>query len=421
MKLLIKSVKIIDSKSPHHGKAKDILIDKGKIISIGDNLTDKDAKVIEQKGLHVSPGWCDMKANFCDPGYEYKEDIHSGINAAAAGGFTAVVVMPSTNPVVHSKSEVEYILNKSKGKITEIYPAGALSVNSEGKDMAELHDMYLAGAVAFTDDKRPVSDSGLMIRALQYVSNINVRVMAYAEDRYVTGRSIVNESLQTTMNGFKGAPSLAEEMMIERDISISRYTGMPLHFSTITSARSVELIRAAKKKGMKITCDVAAHYLLLDDSMLGDYNSNYKVKPPLRTKDDVEALIKGLKDGTIDAICSDHSPQDDESKKVEFDFASFGIIGLETAFAVANTALKDHLTTEQIIEKFSSAPRNILGINNPVIKENEAANLTLFNPAAEWTFTKDDIKSKSSNTPFIGWKFTGKVAGVVNKGMLWHK
>jgi dihydroorotase len=224
------------------------------------------------------------------------------------------------------------------------------------------------------------------------------------------------------MNGFKGAPSLAEEMMIERDISISGYTGMPLHFSTITSARSVELIRAAKKNSgsnrAKITCDVAAHYLLLDDSMLGDYNSNYKVKPPLRTKHDVEALINGLKDGTIDAICSDHSPQDDESKKVEFDFASFGIIGLETAFAVANTALKDHLTTEQIIEKISSAPRNILGIKIPVIIENEPANLTLFNPSAVWTFTKEDIKSKSSNTPFTGWKFTGKVAGVVNKGMV---
>jgi dihydroorotase len=419
MELLIRSAFIVNPSSPFHMKKKDILIRNGVIVTIGDNITlkqDKKLKVIESANLHVSAGWFDLKANFCDPGYEQKEDLYSGMEAAAAGGFTGVLIMPSTKPDVQSKAGVEYLVNKAKGMAVDLYPSGALTVNREGKDLTEMHDMKVSGSLAFTDDKRTVADTGVMQRALLYGKQVNTLIISYAQDEGVAGKAIVNESLNTTSLGLKGIPSMAEELIVSRDLRLCEYTEGRMHFSLVSTGGSVDLIRAARKKGLQVTADVSAYHLLLDDSRLDSFDSNYKTRPPLRSKNDQKALIKGLADGTIDAIVSDHTPEDEESKKVEFDFAAYGMIGLETAYAAANTALKGHLETEAIIEKFT-AGRTVAGLKPVTIKENEPANLTLFNPAAEWIFKEADIRSKCRNTPFLGEKFTGKVIGIINNGV----
>ncbi|MEP7170651.1 MAG: dihydroorotase [Bacteroidota bacterium] len=422
MNLLIKSVKIIHKDSALNGKVKDIFIKDGIIKKIGDKIsekeTGKDVKVFNHKGCCVSIGWFDMKANFRDPGHEMKEDIFSGIAAAKAGGFTGVALMPSTYPTLQTKADVEYVLNKNKNNLTDIFPIGALSVNREGKDLTEMFDMKQAGAVAFTDDKRSVMDAGLMLRALLYAKNIESLIISFADEKNISGKNLMNESVNSVYFGMKGAPSIAEEIMIQRDLKLCEYAGTEIHFSTISSAGAVDLIRKAKKQGLKVTSEIASHQICFDDATLNDYDANFKVKPPFRNKDDIKELIKGLEDGTIDAICSDHSPEDIESKNVEFEFANYGITGLETSFASAHTQLCKKLSIEKIIEKFTTRPRVILNIPVPEIKEGAKANLTIFNPDLEWTFTKDQIKSKSQNTPFINYKLRGKALAVVNNGLI---
>jgi dihydroorotase len=340
----------------------------------------------------------------------------SGCRAAMAGGFTEVLCMPSTYPPIQSKSEIEMIRTKTRDELVQVHAAGALSVNLEGKDLSEMYDMHASGALAFTDDKKAVQDSGLMLRALMYARNFNGLVMSFADDKYVSAKGQVNESIFSTHLGMKGIPSLAEELMLNRDIFLNEYAGGKVHFSSISTAKSVELIRNAKAKGMRVTCDVAAHNILLDDTVLAEFDTNYKVKPPLRTKDDIKAIIEGLKDGTIDSISSDHTPEDVENKKKEFDLAAFGMIGLETAYAVSNTALQKTMTTDKLIEKLSATPRKVLGLIIPIVKEGEKANLTLFNPEEEWTVEEKNLQSKSKNSPFVGMKLKGKVKGVLNKG-----
>jgi dihydroorotase len=420
MKLLIKQVTIVDSSSPHNGKIKDVLIENGIIHKIGDanSITGEADKTFDGKEKHLSIGWFDLHARFCEPGFEYKEDLVSGCRAAAAGGFTGVLCMPSTHPPVQSKSEIEFITNKTKNEVTEVFSSGVLSVNSSGKDLSEMYDMSQAGALAFTDDKKPVQDAGLLLRALMYAKNFNGLVMSYANDSTISVQGQMNEGITSTQLGLKGIPALAENTMINRDLFLAEYAESKIHFSTISSAKSVELIRDAKKKGLNVTCDVAAHQLLLDDSLLNDFDTNYKVKPPLRTKEDIEALKQGLIDGTIDAICSDHSPEDVENKKKEFDLAEFGIIALETAFAVANTALEKTISPVKFIEKFTVNPRVILSVPVPVFKEGEPANLTLFDFNAEWKVEAHHFKSKSRNTPFIGTTLKGRPIAAFNKGQV---
>ena len=415
MKVLIKQARIIDSSSPHNGKVKDVLIEDGVIKTIGDKIDEKTDKVFEGKGNCLSVGWFDLHVNFREPGHEYKEDLISGCRAAMAGGFTEVLVMPSTSPPIQSKSEIEMIRTKTKDELVTVHAAGALSVNIEGKDLSEMYDMHSSGALAFTDDKKAVQDSGLMLRALMYAKNFNGLVMSFSDDKHVSSKGQVNESESAINLGLKGIPSLAEELMLNRDIFLNEYAGGKIHFSSISTAKSVDLIRNAKAKGMKVTCDVAAHNILLDDSFLEEFDANYKVKPPLRTKDDIKALIDGLKDGTIDSITSDHTPEDVENKKKEFDLASFGMIGLETAFAVANTALQKTMA-DKVIERFTVGPRKALGLSTPAIKEGEKANLTLFNPDEEWTVENKHLASKSKNSPFVGMKLKGRVKAVFNKG-----
>jgi dihydroorotase len=419
MEILIRSAVIIHQESPFHLKKKDIHILDGVIIKIADKieLNDKaELKIIEAGNLHVSSGWFDMKAAFCDPGYEQKEDLITGMAAAAAGGFTGVLVMPSTNPCIQTKAGIEYLINKGKGNAVEIFPAGALTLERQGKELTEMYDMKLSGAVAFTDDKRTVDDAGVMLRALQYGRQIGSVIITFSSDKGIAGNALVNESINTTRLGLKGIPALAEEMVVARDISLCEYAGGALHFSLISTAGTVELIRQAKKKGLKVTADASAYHLLLDDSLLGTFDTNYKTKPPLRSVADRESLIEGLLDGTIDAIASDHSPQDVESKRVEFDFADFGMIGLETAFCLANTVLRKRMKITEIVQKFTNG-RSVTGLESAAVTEGATANLTLFDPETEWIFSEAGIKSKSNNTPFLGMKFTGRVIGIINNGI----
>lgn len=416
MDLLIKSAVLVNRQSPFHLQKKDIYIKDGIIHKIADKIElpkNQNPKVFEANGLHVSAGWFDMKVNFRDPGDEHKEDILSGTKAAAYGGFTGVLLMPSTNPVVENKQAITYIVNKANGNIVDVFPAGALTEGRSGKNLTEIYDMKQSGAVAFTDDKRTIEDAGLMIRALQYCKQVNTLLIAFAEDKHLSGKAQVNESLNTLLIGLKGQPPLAEELIVTRDLSLLAYTEGKMHISMLSTAGALTRVKEAKKNKLGVTTDVSAYHLFMDDGFLSSFDSNLKTKPPLRSREDIKSLIEGLIDGTIDVIVSDHSPQNIESKQVEFDFASFGMINCETAFAIANTVLSNHLALDLIIDKFTAA-RKILGLGEIEIRENEKANLTLFNPNEEWVFKQENIKSRSSNTPFINTRFKGKVYGIFN-------
>jgi len=415
MNLLLRSVTVVDPNSSFNQKQTDIFIANGIISSFGKKIkTEGKFTEIDCKGLFISPGWFDMQVSFCDPGYEHKEDIESGVKAAAAGGFTGVAVLPDTQPALHSKSEIEYILNRAKGKIVDVHALGAITRKCEGKELAEIFDMHHAGAVAYSDASNPVADSGVMMRALQYVKLFDGVVFSHPDDVNVSHDGSMNEGVISTNLGLKGMPSLAEELMVVRDIYLAEYTQSRVHFSLISTARSVDLIRAAKKKGVKITCAVSSLHLMFDDSELKEFDSNFKLNPSLRTKKDITALIAGLKDGTIDVIVSAHQPQNIELKDVEFEYADFGVINLQTTFSVANTSVGNNIGLEVLIEKISINPRKILGLKIPTITNGEEANFTLFNPTEEWSLTSEKNKSKSTNTPLLNKKLKGRVIGVFN-------
>ncbi|MES2761914.1 MAG: dihydroorotase [Bacteroidota bacterium] len=416
MNLLIKQATVVDSTSPHNGRVMDILIEKGVIIQIKKNITpERGIKTIEEEGLHVSAGWLDMQVNFCDPGYEHKETLENGLKSAAKGGFTSVCLMSGTNPPLHNKAQVEYIVNRSKGSLVDVLPVGTLSHNQEGKDLSEMYDMKLSGAVAFSDYKKTTKDAGLILRALQYSENINSFIMTHCDDKTISHDGLVNEGVTSTKLGLKGIPALAEEIMLQRNIQILEYTGGKMHVPTISTKGSVELIKKAKAKKLNITCGVAAYNLLLEETELEGFDTNFKVNPPLRTREDMDALKKGIADGTIDVIVSDHNPQDIESKDLEFDLADNGMIGLESCFGVLNSALSAKLSLEAIVDTLTKNPRNILGLPPVTIKEDSAANITLFNPAKKYVFERSHIVSSNKNSGFIGKELKGTVIGVVNK------
>ncbi|MGY4536203.1 dihydroorotase [Mucilaginibacter sp. UYNi724] len=405
MNLLIKSATVVDPASPFNNKVADILIEKGIITKIAKSI-DADVKSVDAKGYYVSPGFFDLNCNVGELGLEVKEDLQTGTAAAAAGGFTGIALMPNTQPPVHSKAEVEYLLNRAKGNLVDIYPLGAISTKREGKDMAEMFDMFKSGAKAFTDGNHPVQDAGLMERALLYVQNFGAKVISYPEDTSIAGKAKVNEGVVSTMLGMKGIPALAEELMIARDLYLAQDTNSEIHFTTISTVHAVELIREAKRKGVKVTCDVAAHNLILTDEALMGFDSLYKVKPPLRTQKDVDALRAGLQDGTIDAIVSQHTPHEIEFKDVEFEVAEYGIIGLQTAFSLA---LQSGLNAGQIVEKLAINPRKILNIDPASIVEGATANLVVFSTDGEWWYSRESNRSKSYNSPFMGQNLKGKV------------
>ena len=414
MNLIIREAKIIDSKSPYHNQVVDIEIGSGIIKRIGSKLKNPD-KIEELKldNLHVSQGWFDSSISLGEPGFEDRETILHGLNVAGRSGFTGIALQPNSFPIIDNQSQVNFVKNRANTLATELFPIGALTKNSEGKDLAELFDMKNAGAVAFGDYNKNLDNANLLKIALQYVQDFDGLVIAYSQDTNIKGSGVANEGIVATRLGLKGIPALAEELQIARNLFILEYTGGKLHIPTISTAKSVQLIKEAKAKGLQVTCSVAVHHLILTDEKLEEFDTRFKVTPPLRTEADRKALLKGLKDGIIDMITSDHNPMDIEHKKMEFDLAKSGTIGLESVFG----ALMTVLPLDTIVEKLTSG-RMVFSIENQLIEENKKANLTLFSPKEEWVFEKNDIISKSKNSAFIGTKMKGKVYGIYNRGKL---
>lgn len=415
--LLITSVKVILPGNEYHQQTVDVLIEKGKIAQIGNTIkvADKTVENIDGTGKILSPGFFDLHANFGEPGLETKEDIRTGTAAAAAGGFTAVAVMPNTEPAIQSRSEVALVVNAAKGNIVDIHPIGAISKKREGKEMAELYDMKQNGAVAFSDGNRGVQQAGLMSRALLYAKGFEGLIFSHAEDESMAGGNKMNEGKMSTYLGMKGIPNLAESLMVSRDLYLAEYTEAPIHFASISTPEAVDLIKKAKAKGLRVTCDVAAHQLVFTDEDIIGFDSNYKVSPPLRTKADAKALIKGLKDGVIDAVVSQHTPQEIEFKNVEFHIAKNGIIGLQTVLPLL---IRAGLNEEQIVHSLAVRPRQILGLAVPQIKAGAMANLVLFDPAKSWNFDEKTNKSKSKNSPLFGQTLKGAVELVINNNQI---
>jgi len=411
MNLLVKHVTIADPQSKFNKEQCDVRVVDGKIQSIGNLSAEKDENVFDAEGAFLTPGFFDLNCVAGDPGFETKEDIQTLTATAKAGGFTGLALLPQTSPVIQSKSQVEYIINKAKNNLVDVYPIGTLSQNREAKELAELFDMKQAGAVAFSDGDRAIQDDGFMSRALQYAKGFDALVMVYPENKSIAGKSQINESKNSVLLGMKGLPALAEEMHIARDIFLAQYNETKIHISNISTAGSVALIRKAKKEGVQISCDVTAHHLVFTEELLVDFDSNYKVKPPLRTKSDVKALIAGLKDGTIDAITSQHRPEEIEFKNVEFEIAHYGIIALQTVLPLL---LRAGLDASLIAEKLAINPRKLLNLNVPVIVEGQTANFTVFAPDKKWVFDASSNQSKSANSPLLGKELTGKVTLVYN-------
>jgi len=414
MNLLIKNARVIDPSSPFNSQSTDIFIENGIIKKIGKALSVKADKEISADGLCVSPGWVDMFANFADPGYEYKESIESGCKAAAAGGFTDVLVIPNTKPVIDTKSQVEYIVQKSKTLPVSVLPIGAVTKAAEGKELAEMYDMKTSGAVAFGDGINCIQSSGLLVKALQYVKAFNGIIIQLPDDKSINPHGLMHEGIISTQIGLPGKPAMAEELIVARDIKLARYADSKLHFTGVSSKKSLEYINRGKNGGINITCSVTPYHLYFTDEDLKTYDSNLKVNPPLRGPEDRDAIKKAIEDGTVDCIATHHMPHEADSKETEFEYAKNGMAGLETAYAVLKTSMPE-LGEDKLIQLLSANPRKLLGLNSITIQENEKACLTLFCPGAGWIYEKNNIQSRSKNSPFIGKKLTGKVIGIINK------
>lgn len=415
--ILISSAQLIFPDHPKNGDIVDILIEKGHISRIAKHIKPDDKKwhVLDGTGCVVSAGFFDLHANFGEPGLETKEDITTGTAAAAAGGYTGVAIYPNTNPPIHSRSEVALIVNSAKGNIVDVRPVGTISRKREGKDLAELYDMQTAGAIAFSDGNHAVQQGGLMGRALLYAKGFDGLVISFAEDESIAGGHQMNEGYMSTYLGMKGKPNLAESLMVSRDLFLAEYNEARIHFTCISTAESVDLIKKAKAKGLQVTCDVAAHNLVYTDEEVVGFDSNFKVNPPLRTKKDIKALLKGLKDGTVDAVVSQHTPQEVEYKNVEFYIAKEGILGLQTTLPFL---VKAGLTAEDIVRYVGVQPRQVVGEEMPTLQEGSEANLVLFDMKEKWVLDTDTNKSKSANSPVFGQELTGKVRAVINHGQL---
>jgi dihydroorotase len=417
MKVLIQSAKIVSPGSPYHLKRKNVVISGGRITEIGDKIYSAD-RVIEADGMLLSIGWMDMGAFVGDPGLEHKEDLLSLTKAAAAGGFTEVVLLPNTQPAVQSKNEISYITQANATRLVQLHPMAAVTRNCKGEELTEMIDLHEAGAVAFTDGLKSLVHTDLFLKSLQYIQKFDGLLIDHPEDHWLNLFGQMHEGETSTSLGLKGMPRIAEEIAVRKNLELLEYAGGRLHFSRISTARTVDLIRSAKKKGMKVSCDVVGYQPLLDDSCLEDFDTNYKLNPPLREKTDNDALLKGLKDGTIDVLSSGHLPQDDESKLLEFDHADFGITNLQT-FASQLTQLSKWVDVEDLIAKVTTAPRLILQLPVPVIEVDEKANLTLFDPNREWRFDEKTNFSKSKNSPWFGKELKGKAVAVFNNNKQW--
>lgn len=417
MTVLIKQARIIDPSSPYNETTQDILVESGIIKNIAGKIENGDNTTITGSGLHVSPGWVDIFANFCDPGFEFRETLESGSAAAAAGGFTDVFVIPNTKPVTDNKSQVEY-LSRSQGTLHAIiHPIGAVSRNAEGKDLAEMYDMRNSGAIAFSDGTNPVQSAGLLLKALQYVKAFNGVIIQIPDDKSVGSNGLIHEGIISTRLGLAGKPIMAEELLVARDIKLVRYAESKLHFTGITSPRSLEYIKRAKDAGLSVTCSVTPYHLFFNDEDLQDYDTNLKVYPPLRSSKEQTALQAAVADGTIDCIATHHMPLDYDSKVLEFEYAKNGMIGLETCYPALKTILPG-VSEKRWVEMLSFNPRKIFGLGQPVINKNEKACLTIFSPGGKTKIDKSFFYSKSVNSPFIGRELNGSVSGTVQQDKL---
>ena len=414
MNVILKQATILDINSPFNNKIVDIKIENGIITEIAPIIADNTQfKNIIFPNLIVSPGWFDSSVSFGEPGYEDRETIVNGLLTAAKSGFTAVALQPNSNPVIDNQSQVYFVQSKASNQATDLYPIGAFTKNSEGIDMAEMFDMQNAGAKAFGDYQKSISNTNLLKIGLQYVQDFDGLLIAFSQDKTIKGNGVAHEGIVSTTLGLKGIPSLAEEVEIARNLFLLEYTGGKLHIPTISSTKSVDLIRQAKAKKLQVTCSVAVHNLVLTDEILTEFDTRTKVLPPVRNEKHSKALINGVLDGTIDVITSDHNPLDVELKKMEYDKAKFGTIGLESAFTILQTILPTNI----IIEKFT-AGKSIFTIENPSINVNQKASLTLFTNQGESIFTKANILSKSKNSIFLNHSTKGKVYGIYNNKIL---
>jgi len=407
MSIILKSAKVINAESKYNGTQQDILISEGKIVKIAKSISDKNARIIDIKDLHVSNGWFDSSVSFGEPGFEERETIENGGIVASKSGFTDVVLNSNTNPVIDSQAGISFV--KSKNSSCNIHPLGALTISSESKEMAELFDMKNAGAVGFYDYKKPIINSNLLKISLQYSQAFNSLIMSFPLDKSIAKNGIINEGEISVNYGIKGIPNFSEEIQINRDLHILEYTGGNLHIPTISTKKSLDLIKKAKEKGLNVTCSVAIHNLTFNEAKLKDFDTRFKVLPPLRTEKDRLALVKGVKDGVIDLVTSDHCPIDVENKKTDIDNAEYGTIGLESFFG----SLLNLFTLEETI-KILTRGRKLFNIENFDFKEGSEARLSLFKISKEFEFSKSHIKSKSKNSAFLGTKMKGYPLGIVN-------
>ncbi|PQB04488.1 dihydroorotase [Aureitalea marina] len=407
MKLLIKSAILVDANSKHHLKKRDLLIENGKISRIAAQIKDDQIKQLKLDNLHISPGWFDPSVSFGEPGYEERETIANGLNVAAWSGFTTVGINTNTNPIPDTKSGIEYIKTKGSNHAVEVCPVGALTVQSEGVDLAELYDMQQEGALCFYDHKKPISNPNLLKIALQYAHDFDGLVQSFPLEAGLARKGVANEHVNATRLGLKGIPALSEEVQLSRDLQILEYTGGKLHIPTISTAGSVDLIKNAQAKGLQVSCSVSVNNLVMTDEVLEQFDTRYKLMPPLRTEKDRKALIKGLSTGVISGVTSDHNPIDVEHKQTEFDHAYFGSIGLESCFGALNRVLG----TEETVKSLTGL-KQAFGIPTVTLDEGQKADLTLFNPDSDWIFGRPDIRSGSYNAAMIGWPMKGRVYGV---------
>jgi dihydroorotase len=418
MKLLIKQACITDPHSSHQGTIQDILIEHGVIREIAPEIREDSAeKIINKKGLYVSPGWVDIFSNFAEPGYEFKETLESGARAAAAGGYTDVFLIPDTCPVTDSKTQVEYLRQRSASLPVNIWPIGAITRNLDGKHLAEMYDMQNSGAVAFSDGLNPVQSSGVLVKALQYVKAFEGVIIQIPDDTSIAPNGLMHEGIISTQLGLPGRPLMSEELIIARDIKLARYTDSRIHFTGVTSPKSVEYIRRAKAGGLHVTCSVTPYHLFFSDADLVQYDTNLKVYPPLRPKAVSGQLKEAILDGTVDCVSSHHLPQEYDSKVLEFEHAKYGMTGLETAYGAMQT-LFPSLSPEKIYDLFGGNARKIFKLQQPRIEKKEEAVMTLFHPKESWHFKLSDSKSKSKNTAFQDHTFTGKPVGIIRSDTL---
>ncbi|BCG47583.1 Dihydroorotase [Citrifermentans bremense] len=420
MNLLIKGGRVID---PSQGMdaVMDVLIADGVVLELGQGLSAPEGTpAIDATGLIVTPGLIDMHVHLRDPGLEYKEDIATGSRSAAAGGFTSVACMPNTSPVIDSKAVASYVINKAKSEaLVNVFPIGCITKGGKGESLAEMGELKEAGCVGVSDDGKPVCNSELMRRALEYAKGIGIAVISHSEDLALVGEGVMNEGFVSTELGLKGIPWAAEDIAVAREVYLAEFAGAPVHIAHISTVGSARIIRNAKARGVKVTCETAPHYFTLTDDAVRGYNTNAKMNPPLRSAADVEAMKTGLADGTIDAIATDHAPHHPDEKDVEFNVALNGIVGLETSLPLSLKLVEEgRLDLNQLVSLMSCNPAKILGLDRGTLKVGAVGDVTVIDPSKEWQVEAAKLESKSKNSPFLGWKLKGRAVYTVVKGQV---